>query len=125
MVSSKKILAPITQKLSLPASAQPTTPKVVGVKPLGCTVLVEMLSPNELLNTTLYVNEKTTSGSGVAPQAYVLALGHMLKDDCGVKVGDRVVVQGVFTPLPEFGDADRAKGIIELHCIKGVLEEAK
>lgn len=121
MANMKKIITPDNEKLTLPESAMAVIPKITDVKPMGCTVLVEMLSPNELLGTKLYVNEKSAVGS--APQAYVLALGSMLKEDCGLKVGDRVLLQGIYVPVPEFGKSSRAKGVVELHGIKAILVE--
>ena len=95
--------------------------KVKNVKPFGSTVLIENLNPQEILGTDLYVGEETQTGS--APQAIVLALGPKLEENCGVKIGDRVIVQGSYVPVPNYKQSDRKLGIIELHNIKAILEE--
>ena len=97
-------------------------PKVSGVRPFGGTVLIEILNPDEVLGTKLYINKEAKVGS--APQAYVLALGTNLNSDCGLKVGDRIMVQGSFVPVDNVSDGKRAWGIIEIHNIKAILDES-
>jgi co-chaperonin GroES (HSP10) len=97
-------------------------PSITSVRPYGSTVLVDLLNPDEILGTTLYIKDDTKAG---APQGYVLAFGPKLDmKDMGLKVGDRVLLQGTFVPVPDFGDAKRQKGIVELHNIKAVFEES-
>jgi hypothetical protein len=91
---------------------------VVGVKAIGSGVLVEMLKPDEALGTRLYVGKDTTS----PPQGIIIDVGPSLKvEEWGIKVGDRVVLQGSFVPLPKFGDGTRDLGMVEPHAIKCVL----
>jgi co-chaperonin GroES (HSP10) len=98
-------------------------PKLKNVKPFGSTILVEMLNGDEVLSTKLYVNKDVSVG---APQAYVLALGPKLNaDEVGIKVGDRVMLQGSYVPVPKFDDSSRQRGIVELHGVKAILEEEK
>lgn len=95
--------------------------KVVDVKPVGSQILVEMLSAKEASGSILELGDNADIG---APQAYVLALGPSLKaDEFGIRVGDRVVVAGNFTPIPPFGNNDRKKGVLEPHNVKAVLVE--
>lgn len=112
MVSAKKIIT----------GGKPTTPGIVDVKPVGATILVEMLNADEALGTKLYISEKTAVG---APQGYILAIGPNLSKECGLNPGDRVLLQGKFVPVPEFDGSQRARGIVEFHDIKAVLVEGK
>ncbi len=106
-----KIIAPPQSKLSLPTGTK-AAPTIKQVRPMGSSVLVEMLNPDEALGTTLFVREDAKTGQ--PPQGYVLALGPSLKsDDCGIKPGDRVLLQGTFVPVPEFDSSSRKRGIVE------------
>lgn len=109
------------QKMILPEGAAVTTPTVKSVRPFGSSILVEMLNADEALGTKLYVKETTDVG---APQGYVLGIGPKLSaDDIGVKIGDRVLLQGTYVPVPNFDGHKRARGIVEVHNIKAVLSE--
>lgn len=96
--------------------------KVKSVSPFGSTILVEMLNANEALGTTLTVKDTANVG---APQAYVIALGSKLGADCGIKVGDRVLLQGTYVPVPKLPSETRNRGIVELHNIKALLVEGE
>jgi co-chaperonin GroES (HSP10) len=99
----------------------PQVPKLKAVKPFGSTILVEMLNADEALGTKIIVNKDVSVG---APQAYVLALGSKLvPGDVDLKVGDRVMLQGSYVPIPNFDKNRRQRGIVELHNVKAVLEE--
>ena len=104
-----------------------SVPNVVNVKPCGTSVLVEHLSDNEMLGTSLKLPGKSKSVD--VQQSYVLALGPALDPTkMGFKVGDRVMVVGSYNPVPKLvGESDdiREKGIVEPHNIRAVLEEAK
>jgi co-chaperonin GroES (HSP10) len=101
----------------------PPAPKIVGVRPTGSQVLIELLTAQEALGTNFIVGDQSEVGS---PQAYVLDFGPGLKDvDVSVKVGDRVLLQGSYVPVPKFDDNPRKRGLVELHGIKAVLEESK
>jgi hypothetical protein len=98
------------------------SPKVKAVHPFGSTVLIEILNPDEVLNTSLFIGKETKVGS--APQAYVVELGPRLDPDVGLKPGDRVLVQGTFIPVENTGlNTERTWGILEVHNIKAILEE--
>jgi len=94
---------------------------IVDVKPVMSQVLVEMLTAQEAMNTILTVKEDSDYG---APQGYVLAMGPSAKpEEMGFKVGDRVVLQGSFVPLPNYDGHSRQRGVLEPHNIKAVLVE--
>ena len=97
--------------------------KAKGVKPLGSSILVEMLSSEEALGTTLALIGKDgkTVNAG-APQGIILALGPKLKaEDLDIGVGDRVLLQGSYVPVPKFEGETRERGIVELHNIKAIF----
>lgn len=98
-----------------------SVPPVTSVKPFGSTILIENLKPQEQLGTYLHVKEDADVGG--APQAYIVALGPKVSEDIGLKVGDRVIVQGTFIPVPNLSDNGRTRGIVEIHNIKAVLVE--
>jgi co-chaperonin GroES (HSP10) len=107
--------------IALPEKSRKASPKVAGIRPLGSSILIEILNENEAIGTNLHVTKGTQVG---APQAYVLDFGPGVKvDECGVKVGDRVVVQGTFVPMPNYDKNDRVRGIVEMHNLKCVLVE--
>jgi hypothetical protein len=94
--------------------------RISGAKPAGALVLVEILEAQEALGTRLSVGK---SSMGDCPQAYVLDIGPNVEaDKWGFKVGDRVLLQGNYNPLPNW-DGGRDKGIVECHAIKAVLQE--
>jgi co-chaperonin GroES (HSP10) len=96
-------------------------PPIKNIIPTGRGVLVEMLTAQEALGTSLLVQDDIQLG---APQAYVLMVGpHVEERGFGVKVGDRVLLQGTFVPLPEYDDSHRPKGIVMPENIKAVIEE--
>jgi hypothetical protein len=98
------------------------TPKVTAIHPYGGTLLVEILNPDEILGTSLYIDKDAKVGS--LPQAYVVEVGSGLKEDVGLKIGDRVMLQGKYNPVENIGsNTDRQWAIIELHSVKAVLEE--
>lgn len=99
------------------------SPGIKDVKILGSSVLVEMLTAKEALGTEFEVPDGSAAG---APQGYVLKVGPKLDADAGIKVGDRVLLQGTFVPLAEvagLGASHRQKGIVEPHNIKAILVE--
>ena len=97
-------------------------PSVKKVKPVGSQILVEFLTAQEALGTKLHMSDDIKAG---APQGYVLALGPKVEEmNWGMKVGDRVLCSGSFTPCPEAtSDSGRMIGLVEPHVIKAVLEE--
>jgi co-chaperonin GroES (HSP10) len=108
----------------LPKADEPkavSVPKVIGAKPIGMKILVEMLTPQEMMGSTVvHVNKDANIKD--PPQGYILAIGPMLEaDKYGIKVGDRVLLQGTFVASPSNGQ--RQQGLIEVHTIHAVLTE--
>lgn len=104
-------------------SNTPPVPKVVGVRPTGSQILIELLTAQEVFGTNFIVGDQSEVGS---PQAYVVSFGPGLKGvDVGINAGDRVLLQGSYVPVPKFDDSPRKRGLVELHGIKAVLEESK
>jgi hypothetical protein len=101
-------------------------PSIKDVKPVGTQILIELLTPNELLNTSLHLGSddgKAVSIDG-APQAYVLKVGPKVDPAWGISEGDRVVVSGSHTPLPEAASKNgRMVGCVEPHAVKAILIE--
>jgi co-chaperonin GroES (HSP10) len=97
-------------------------PSIKNIVPTGRGVLVEMLTSQEALGTSLVVQDDVQLG---APQAYILQVGPHVKSDSsfGLKAGDRVLLQGTFVPLPEYDDSHRPKGIVTPENIKAIIEE--
>lgn len=80
---SKKILTPTGEAFTS------LVPKIVDVKPAGCQILVEILTPQEMANTSIALSDKTDLK--VPLQGYVRAVGPKFSsDDWGYGVGDRV-----------------------------------
>ena len=100
-----------------------TVPSIKGVKPAGSQVLVEVLTAQETLGTTIHLTDNDASAAGGAPQGYVKGVGPKVQTDIGFEVGNRVVLTGNFTPIPEFGDGHRPLILVDPHQIKAVLEE--
>ena len=102
-------------------------PEVVSVQPCGAQVLFEELTERELMGPTkieLPIANRTSSKG--APQAYIIALGPKVDPEWGLKVGQRVVISGTYTPVPEFsGTHGRRIGVCEPHNIKAILVEAE
>lgn len=98
--------------------------KVTDCTPVGYAVLVELLSKQEAMGTRIHVSEES-KGVG-APQGYILKLGPFVKEekDYNFNVGDRVLLAGNFTPVPECpSESGRACALVEPHTIKAVLGE--
>lgn len=97
-------------------------PAIKSIEPVGMRILVEMLTPQEIMGTTLHV--KSDADTKSPPQGYVLAIGPMLEaDKYGFKAGDRVVLQGNFVPAPRLNNNERQRGLVEVHNIIAVLNE--
>jgi len=97
-------------------------PQVAGVQPCGSQVLVETLTPQELMNTNLHLSEATEVKQPL--QGYVRAVGPAVKvEDWGFKVGDRVVISGNGVMAPNYDHSHRDRFLMEPHAIKGVLPE--
>lgn len=94
-------------------------PRPTDVEPCGTQVLVELLTKQEALGTSLHVQDDVQAG---APQGYIRKLGPKVTDDWGFQAGDRVVLVGNFTPLPEYV-SQRVGILVEPHQIKARLVE--
>lgn len=100
---------------------QSKVPDVVDVQPVGTQIIVELIGAQELAGGSIIVDNDVKLG---APQAYVLATGPKVDVEWGVKVGDRVVLSGKYTPLPEaVSKSGRPVGAVEPHMIKAILIE--
>lgn len=116
---SKKLVSGTGEVLS-------SVPKIKSVRPAGTCVLVEVLTAQEALGTILSVQGNVVNG---APQGYIKDIGPNVDlSKFGYKKGDRVILQGNFTPLPEGESLPRENQhrpliLVEPHQIKAVLEE--
>ena len=97
-----------------------TCGKVKNCRPVGSNILVEMLTSQEQLGTKLIVEGTESQGP---PQGYILDLGPTVDPKFGFEVGDRVLLQGSFVPVPKYGKSERQRGLIEPYVIKAVLIE--
>lgn len=123
MAKSKLIVSPSD---NLPLVGVDTdaklVPKVVGLRPCGCQVLVEVLTSQEMMNTLLTVTDK--HDLKVPLQGYVRAVGPAFKsEEYGFKVGDRVLISGGGVMAPEYDSCHRDRFLMEPHAIKSVLSE--
>jgi hypothetical protein len=110
-------------KLVVPENvAISTTPKKIkAVHPFGSKILVEMLKPDEILGTTLYIDDKTKIDT--AAQGYIVEVGAGLSDS-GIQVGQRVYWEGRGIPVEDpRSDNERVRAILEIHNIKAIIEE--
>ncbi len=95
------------------------TGKICGVRATGMMIIVEMLNPEESMNTKLVL----TQNAKVPPQGYIVDIGPSLEgQNLGFKVGDRVLLQGNFVPIPRFTEG-RDMGVVQPHDIKCVFLE--
>jgi hypothetical protein len=95
---------------------------IVGIKATSHMVVVEMLNAQESMGTrlSLGVNAKAP------PQGYILDIGPGIElDKYGFKVGDRVLLQGTYVPVPNIkGANNREIGVVQPHDIKCLLLES-
>jgi hypothetical protein len=99
-----------------------SVPKVAGVKPTGSQVLVEILTPNELMGTSLAITDKVDLK--VPLQGYVKAVGPSFKaESWGYDVGDRVLISGTGVMAPNYDSSHRDRFFMEPTSIKSVLLE--
>lgn len=136
---SKKVVTPLAAALNQShftvSEDKPVRrcPDIKAVKPLGGQILVEILleeevSPQSSIILPDSAKNKGNANVGGAPQGYVLDIGPGLSPAFGVKVGDRVLLQGAFVPLPKLSDnrnGSRERALVEPHTIKAILEEEK
>jgi hypothetical protein len=112
----------MSSSIALPENAK-EVPAVTAVKPFGSMIMIEYLTPEEMMGTKLYV--KSSVSDKLAQQAYIVAFGPNLKaEDIGLNVGNRVIVTGGnFTPVPNVDGSTRVRGVTEVHNVKAVLAE--
>ena len=97
-------------------------PKISDARPTGSMVLIELLTPQELMNTSVIVGDKTDLK--VPMQGYVRAVGPAIKSDAwGFVVGDRVLISGSGVMAPHYDSCQRERFFMEPHAIKAVLTE--
>lgn len=126
-MAKSKILTPSGLSISstTPIIGEQTftpVPEITGVKPCGAQVLIEILTVQELANTSITISEKTDLK--VPLQGYVRAAGPTFKsEDWGFKVGDRVLISGGGVMAPNYDECHRDRFFMEAHAIKGVLNE--
>lgn len=102
-------------------AAAKKVPAIKGIRPYGSKILVEVLNPDEVLNTNLFV-DKDAKVSG-APQAYILELGNQVPPDSGLEVGQRIYWTGKGTSIEDPRSTDRVRALLELHNILAIIEE--
>lgn len=96
--------------------------KITGVKPVASQVLVEILTPQEIMGTSLAISEKTDLK--VPLQGYVKAVGpSFVGSSWGFDVGDRVLISGSGVMAPNYDDSHRDRFFMEPTAIKAVLAE--
>ena len=123
-MSKGKIITPSSAVLLGGDEPVRSVPKVVSAKPTGSQVLVEILTPQELMGTSLHVGDKVDTK--VPLQGYIRDVGPAVKlDDWGFKVGDRVLISGSGVMVPNYDDCHRDRFFMEPHAFKGVLAEAQ
>lgn len=93
--------------------------KVKSVKTVGHYILVEHIDAQTALNTKIIVNKDSKS----PPQAYIRGVGPNVElDKWGFAIGDRVLLQGNYVPVPDSLEfKDKNMGIVEAHNIKCVI----
>lgn len=123
MAKSKIITPGLSLGGDVEAVEHRRSPRVVGVKPAGSQVLVEVLTAQELANTNITISEKMDLK--VPLQGYVRAAGPTFKEtDWGFKVGDRVLIStNTAVMAPNYDGCHRDRFFMEPHSIRGVLSE--
>lgn len=97
-------------------------PTVVGAKPTGSQILIEILTPQELSGATFLVDGKTDLK--VPLQGYVRAVGPSVRpDEWGFKVGSRVLISGSGVMAPNYDHSHRDRFFMDPNSIKAVLDE--
>lgn len=91
------------------------------VNPCGSQILVEILTPQELMNTNLKLSENTDLKLPL--QGYIKAVGPAHKSDWGFDVGNRVLISGSGVMTPNIDGSHRDTFLMEPSAIKAVLAE--
>lgn len=97
-------------------------PKVKSVRPFGSKILVEVLNGDEILGTNLHIGKTELNG---APQAYIIDIGPGLKEDSGLKPGQRIYWTGKGTEVKDPNTAShRIRALLEVSNILAIIEES-
>jgi len=85
---------------------RPPLPAIEDIEPLPHMVYLEVLSDSECMGTEhIELLNNASSVKNAVFQAYVLKIGEKLKlQNPGFQEGDRVFLNGGFTPVPNHGD---------------------
>jgi len=97
-------------------------PKLSECVPCGAQVLVEILTPQEMMGTDLTVSDKLDLK--VPLQGYVRAAGPSFNSESwGFCIGNRVLISGGGVMAPNYDGCHRDRFFMEPHAIKAVLVE--
>jgi co-chaperonin GroES (HSP10) len=92
-------------------------PPFTKVEPVGNQVLIERFFESELVKSNLAL----AGSNKPSNQAVVLAIGPLVNKDLNIKVGNRVLLQGTFVPVPNDDPEAREKNLVLPDMIKAVL----
>lgn len=101
--------------------AKKNLPKVKAIKPFGSKILVECLKADELVQTSLIIDESTEVGG--LPQAYIVELGPNIQAHNGLEVGQRIYWTGNGVGLEDVSENGRVLALLDMHNIQAVIEE--
>jgi co-chaperonin GroES (HSP10) len=87
--------------------------------PIGNQILLELLTAQEMLGTKLILSNESKTMKEF--QAVILALGSLVSENYGLKVGDRVLLSGNGVPVPNYDSSERDKVLMEPQSIKALL----
>lgn len=106
-----------TAPVQFKAPAEVTS--VTGCKPCSGQILLELLTVQEMMGTKLFLKNSETHAEY---QAYVLAMGPAVDARLyGFQVGDRVLLSGNGTPVPNYDNSERERILMDPYCVKAVL----
>lgn len=99
-------------------------PKAAGVRPFGSKILVEILRANEIMGSSIHIDDNTMVDG--APQAYIVALGPNIGTDSGLAVGQRIYWTGKGTQIDNPTCTNgRVNALLEINNILAIIDEAK
>lgn len=92
---------------------------VKSVRPIGTQVLIELLTPQEMLGTKVIVNDMVQHKEF---HGIVNSVGNLIDlSKQGFKIGDRVLLSGSGIPVPNYDNSHREKILMEPFAIKAIL----
>lgn len=116
MSKTPSILSPTGDKLVR------ALPKAKAVHPFGSKILVEVLRADEIMGSSIHLNESVQLDG--APQAYIMELGPTVPADCGLKVGQRIYWTGRGTEINNPAcTTSRVNAMLEISNILGIIDE--